>query len=136
MPLSHDPPEFLLHKAGQRAERRPETEKDRNRTSHLKNGQNIYSGNNGEWTGKGPPPMPPLWPLEIAVENGGKRYIKRRRPNGQSFFGKNCSPPSPNTGKRARTRGAYHLFHRLKRSADFSAAPVAQCGSTIQFVSK
>ena len=82
MPLSHDPPEFLLHKAGQqRAGRaaRGRGEKDRNRTrSHLKNGQNIYSGNNGEWTdgrteGKGPPPMPPLWPLEIAVENrGGK----------------------------------------------------------------
>lgn len=36
MPLSHDPPEFLLHKAGQRTEREKEGErsgKDRNRTS-------------------------------------------------------------------------------------------------------
>ena len=54
------------------------SEKDRNRTrSHLKNGQNIYSANNGEWRGKGPPPMPPLWPLEIAAENRRERFIRR-----------------------------------------------------------
>ena len=80
MPLSHDPPEFLLHKAGPKRTEIGRARRTEER-SHLKNGQNIYSGNNGEWTdgktGKGPPPMPPppLRTLEIAVANRKKKIM-------------------------------------------------------------
>ena len=137
MPLSHDPPEFLLHKAGQqRAGRaaRGRGEKDRNRTrSHLKNGQNIYSGNNGEWT-DGQRTTANAIAVAAAVlatrnccrKSGEKdkydqtvrRMIPRQKWNESVVR-------SHNTGKSAlRTRGSCPLLllHRLERSADFSAA--------------
>ena len=30
---------------------------------------------NGRTEGKGPPPMPPLWPLEIAAENQEEKIL-------------------------------------------------------------
>ena len=82
MPLSHDPPEFLLHKAGPKRTEIGRARRTEER-SHLKNGQNIYSGNNGEWTdGKtdgqrttANAAAPPLRTLEIAVENRRKKIM-------------------------------------------------------------
>ena len=141
MPLSHDPPEFLLHKAGRRTEIGVgRTEIGRGATSRMGRIYTAATMVNGQTDGgQRTTANAAVMATRNCCRKSEKRYLEGEE---ESFFYSSnssvrrrspCSPSS-NTGKRKHVSsvtpsGAASRFL-------CGAASCAQCDATIQFVSK